>query len=268
MCDHCVIESVKRRMISRRGMFAGGAALAAGAVTAPLPATAQVAGEVVDLTHTYDEEFPTWGGVPGFGREKPITFETDGYNLYVLTINEHTGTHIDAPLHFSVDGTSVDALAVENLVVPLCVVDIRARAAEDADTQLTPDDIQAWIDAHGEIPDRACVAMLSGWGDKAPDASFRGAGPDGVLHFPGFHNEAAAMLLETNAAAIGVDTMSLDHGASADFGVHYSWLPAGRYGIEGLANLDRLPAAGATLVVGAPKHRGGTGGPARVFALT
>ena len=62
--------------------------------------------------------------------------------------------------------------------------------------------------------------------------------------------------------------MSLDHGQSADFAVHYSWLPAGRYGIEGLANLDQLPAAGATLVVGAPKHRGGTGGPARVLALT
>jgi kynurenine formamidase len=110
--------------------------------------------------------------------------------------------------------------------------------------------------------------MLSGWGEKAPDPSFRGADADGALHFPGFHIEAAEMLLETGAAAIGVDTMSLDYGASADFAVHYRWLPAGRYGIEALANLERLPAAGATLVVGAPKVRGGTGGPARVLALT
>ena len=49
--------------------------------------------------------------------------------------------------------------------------------------------------------------------------------------------------------------------------MHNSWLPAGRYGIEGLANLEELPVLGATIVVGAPKHRGGTGGPARVLAL-
>jgi kynurenine formamidase len=268
MCDHRVIESVRRRMISRRGLFRGGAALAAGAAAGPLPALAQGSVEVLDLTHTLDEDFPTFGGEPGLSREKPITIERDGYNLYVMTINEHTGTHIDAPLHFSEDGTPVDELAVENLVVPLCVVDIRARAAEHADAQLTPDDLQAWIDANGEIPDRACVAMLSGWGEKAPDQAFRGADADGALHFPGFHIEAAEMLLETGAAAIGVDTMSLDYGASPDFAVHYRWLPAGRYGIEALANLERLPAAGATLVVGAPKVRGGTGGPARIFALT
>jgi len=69
------------------------------------------------------------------------------------------------------------------------------------------------------------------------------------------------------AAVIGVDTLSLDPGNSTDFAVHYAWLPTGRYGIENLANLDRLPASGATVFVGAPKHRGGTGGPARVIAI-
>ena len=146
------------------GAVPGGAATLAASAVAPLPLRAQGAAAVVDLTHTYDEDFPTFDGVPGHHpREAASPSRRDGYNLYVLTINEHTGTHIDAPLHFSADGTSVDALAVESLVVPLCVVDIRARAAEDPDAQLTPDDLAAWIAAHGEIPDRACVAMLSGW---------------------------------------------------------------------------------------------------------
>jgi len=87
------------------------------------------------------------------------------------------------------------------------------------------------------------------------------------MHFPGFHVEAAQMLLETGAQSIGVDTLSLDHGKSADFATHYAWLPSGRFGIECLANLDKLPAAGATIIVGAPKHRGGSGGPARIFAM-
>ncbi|HHI69853.1 MAG TPA: cyclase family protein, partial [Rhodobacteraceae bacterium] len=67
--------------------------------------------------------------------------------------------------------------------------------------------------------------------------------------------------------SIAVDTLSLDHGPSADFLTHYAWLPSGRFGIENLANLDKVPAAGATLVIGAPKHRGGSGGPARIFAM-
>ena len=69
------------------------------------------------------------------------------------------------------------------------------------------------------------------------------------------------------AASIGDDTLSLDPGSSKDFAVHYSWLPSGHYGIENLANLDSLPAKGATIFVGAPKHKAGTGGPARVMAM-
>ena len=68
-------------------------------------------------------------------------------------------------------------------------------------------------------------------------------------------------------ACIGVDTLSLDPGNSADFGVHFSWLPGGRFGIENLAGLDQVPASGATVFIGAPKHKAGTGGPARVMAV-
>ena len=75
------------------------------------------------------------------------------------------------------------------------------------------------------------------------------------------------LMEETGAASIAVDTLSLDYGMSGDFATHYAWLPSGRFGIECVANLDKVPAKGATLVVGAPKHKGGTGGPARIFAL-
>ena len=83
-----------------------------------------------------------------------------------------------------------------------------------------------------------------------------------------FHVETAQLLIEQpSIKAIAVDTLSLDHGPSPDFIVHNTWLPTGRYGIEAVANLDRLPAKGATIIVGAPKVRGGTGGPARIFAM-
>lgn len=185
-----------------------------------------------------------------------------------MQVNEHTGTHIDAPLHFSKDGKSVAEIPVSNLIAPLCVVDIAARAAGDADAQVTPDDIKAWMAANGEIPDNACVAMHSGWGAHVGGDTFRNADSEGKQHYPGFHVEAAQMLIEeTGATSIATDTLSLDHGISADFATHYAWLPTGRFGIENIANLDKVPAKGATLVIGAPKHRGGTGGPARIFAM-
>jgi kynurenine formamidase len=270
MCDACIMNAVKDRMLSRRGFFTAAAGAGAAATLQPFgasPALAHGATRVEDLTHAYGPDFPTYFGEPGISTEQGFNFEEHGFNLLNLTVNEHTGTHVDAPLHFSEDGASVDEIPVGDLVAPLCVVDIAARAAEDADTRLTPDDLRAWMDANGPIPDGACVALYSGWGAKTGSDAFRGFDGE-AQHYPGFHVEAAEMLIEeTGARSIASDTLSLDHGASADFATHYAWLSTGRFGIECIAGLDRVPAAGATVVVGAPKHRGGTGGPARIFAL-
>lgn len=271
MCDVCIMKSVKARMLSRREFFgkaaAGVAAAGLGGAVAAPAALAAGHGSVRDLTHTLDAAFPTYFGEPGIAIEQAFNFAEHGFNLMNMQVNEHTGTHIDAPLHFSADGASVDEIAVDGLVAPLCVIDIAARAAEDRDAQLTPDDLSAWMSTHGEIPANACVAMHSGWGAKIATDEYRGFDGE-TQHYPGFHVEAVQMLLETTqAGSIAVDTLSLDHGMSADFATHYAWLPAGRFGIENLANLDLVPAAGATIVIGAPKHRGGTGGPARILAL-
>jgi kynurenine formamidase len=270
MCDICVMNTVKNKMLSRRRFFKTGAAIGAAAVGSSISATpAMAAGhtKVEDMSHTLSPDFPTYFGESQFSMEQIYNYAEHSFNLFQYTVNEHTGTHIDAPLHFSADGKSVDELEVSDLVAPLCVIDIAARAEGDADAQVTPDDIKAWIATNGDIPAHACVAMHSGWASKVASKDFRNF--DGkAQHYPGFHVEAAKMLMEeTAAASIAVDTLSLDHGMSADFATHYAWLPSGRFGIEALANLDKVPAAGATLVIGAPKHKGGTGGPARIFAL-
>lgn len=269
MCDICLIEAVKEKMLSRRGFIKTGvAAVATGSLVTGTAALADGHGTIEDMTHELHENFPTYFGESQFSMEQKFNWNEHKFNLFELTVNEHTGTHIDAPLHFSEDGQSVAEIPVSSLVVPLCVIDIKARAAKDADTQVTPDDIKAWISTHGDIPENACIAMNSGWDSKINTEQFRNADAEGKQHYPGFHVEAATMLLEeTNAMSLAVDTLSLDQGISADFATHYAWLPSGRFGIENIANLDSVPANGATLVVGAPKHRGGTGGPARIFAM-
>jgi kynurenine formamidase len=222
------------------------------------------------MTHELSEEFPTFGGAPGISYDKQFDIASDGYNLYVLTVNEHTGTHIDAPLHFlrrRRRGRRNPARTARLPALRRRHPRPRRRGPRHPGHPRRPQGLDR---ANGPIPDGACVAMNSGWADKVGDLAFRGADSarPGTLHFPGFHIEATTMLLEeTGAVAMAVDTLSLDHGPSADFATHYAWLPAGRYGIECLAGLDQMPASGATLMVGAPKVKDGTGGPARIFAL-
>ena len=74
-------------------------------------------------------------------------------------------------------------------------------------------------------------------------------------------------LKERKVLGLAVDTLSLDNGPSKDFGTHHAWLPSGRWGLENVANLEKVPASGATLIVGIAKVKDATGGPARLFAL-
>jgi len=223
--------------------------------------------EIIDLTHSLFELFPTYFGGQQLEVEALFEADTDGFNLNQWTINEHTGTHMDAPFHFS-DQDTADQIPVENLVGPLTVVDIRAKAAANPDAQLTVDDLVAYEQMYGRIPRGAIVAMNSGWDQHVNTPMFRNADPAGVLHFPGFHLEAVQYLLEMrDVKGIMVDTLSLDYGPSADFAVHFEWLPTNRWGMEAVANLGQLPAKGATVVVGGPKIEGATGGPSRVIAF-
>ncbi len=220
----------------------------------------------LDLTHALGPDFPSFDQ-DSFTLEPIASLEADGYNMGRWHLIEHSGTHIDAPLHFANGGLAVDQIPLEQLISPLIVVDIGARAEADPDAELTPDDLLAFEARHGTIAAGACVAMLSGWDRHVTSARFRNDDDRGVMHFPGFHAEAAALLIERDAAAIAVDTLSLDPGASSDFATHALWLPSGRYGLEALANLALLPPTGATLVVGCPRIKGATGAPCRALAL-
>ncbi|HEX5846000.1 MAG TPA: cyclase family protein [Rhodoplanes sp.] len=274
MCVPGCMDVVRDRL-TRRGFFQGASFAAAGAAAvASLPGVVSAKPgpftSVIDLTHTLSPDFPTFFGVPGIEMERRAELRKDGYNMYAWQLVEHTGTHLDAPIHFSETGASVDGIAAATLIAPLVVIDVSAKAEKDADYLLSRDDLAAWEGKHGTLPEGGCVAMHSGWGRLATDdpARFIGRDVDGTLHFPGIAPEATEWLLkERQIAGLAVDTLSLDHGPSRDFKTHHLWLPSGRWGLENVANLDRAPAAGATLVVGLPKVKDATGAPVRLFAF-
>jgi kynurenine formamidase len=276
MCAPSIIEAV-RGEVSRRSFLSalGGSLTAAAAFQSPVAAQQKPVRlekgfrDVVDLTHTFSPRLPVFPAFkpvqirPKFSREK------DGFFANEITFDEHTGTHMDAPAHFVANTPTADRLPADRFIAPLAVVSIEARAAKDADAMVAVDDLLAWEKAHGPLPLRAFVAMRSGWDARIGNAArFLNKDAKGTMHAPGFSEEAARFLVaERDIVGAGVDTLSLDKAEAQKFVAHLALLGAGKYGVELIANLGGVPAAGATIIVGAPKHEGASGGPARVYAV-
>jgi kynurenine formamidase len=279
MCTEKCFELTQptRSGVTRRAALLGGAAVAA---SAALGGTAQ-AGErergpafggrrhrLRDLTHELTTSFPAF--VPGEEavRRTTVTIEANGYYMQEWRIIEHIGTHVDAPGHFVAGGRLAPDLRPSELVTPAVVIDIADRAARDPDTVVTVDDLRAFERRHGRIPRDAAVLMHSGWAAKVGDpAAYRNPDAAGTLHFPGFGAEATEWLLRRRRIrSVGVDTLSTDPGNSTTFETHLLVAGADRLGLENLANLDRIPRRGATIVVGLIPYQEGSGGQARILA--
>jgi kynurenine formamidase len=273
MCAPFIVDSVCKDL-SRRGFI--GVAMAC-AVAGSLPAAAQDKPvrlpkgfrDVFDLTHTFSPSLPVYPGYRAVQIRPRTTIAQNGYANNEITFDEHTGTHVDAPSHFIAGAVSTDRLAVDRLIAPLVVISVANRAAKDPDTLVSVDDLRQWEQRHGRLPAGAFVAMYSGWDARASDAErFFNRDPKGAMHAPGFSEAAARFLVsERDICGVGVDTLSLDAGNAQKFVAHFAILGAGKYGVEMLTNLGGVPPAGATIIIGAPKHIAGTGGPARVLAL-
>jgi kynurenine formamidase len=273
MCAPSVINLV-RRDISRRHFLA---AVGASAVAAPAAGLAQEKPvrlgkgfrDVYDLTHTFSARLPVFPAFKPMQIRQRFTIARDGFFANEITFDEHTGTHLDAPVHFIANGGPADRIAVDRLIAPLAVVTIQDRAAKDADTMVAVDDLLAWEKRYGRLPAGAFVAMHSGWEAHIGNTDrFLNRDARGTMHAPGFSEAAARFLVqERDIVGAGVDTLSLDAAAAQKFVAHLALLGAGKYGVELMANLARVPPAGATIIVGGPKHDGASGGPVRILAV-
>jgi kynurenine formamidase len=194
---------------------------------------------------------------------RTASYAEDGALTRDVAFGEHTGTHLDAPAHFSEGGATVEGIPAGDLVCEAAVIDVRAACASDSDYVLSAADVRAHEAEHGPLPPRAAVLVCTGWSAYREDEARYVTD----LRFPGVSSEAADALIARDVAGLGIDTLSVDPGVSTDYAVHHRTLPAGLWHLEGLVNLELLPPRGALLVVGAPPLAGGSGVPARPLAL-
>ncbi len=251
------------------GAFAAVTAALTGAAHASVRATAPRGSRgLSDLTYPLTATFPAFAPGEEAVRRTVATIEDNGYYVQEWRVIEHIGTHVDAPAHFIKGGRCASELTPSELVLAAVIINIADRAKRDPDAEVTVEDLRSYERRHDRIPRDAAVLMYSGWGAKVGDPNaYRGTDPSGTLHFPGFSPEACEWLLRhRRIRSLGVDTLSIDSGRSATFDTHHVLLGADRYGLENLANLDRVPPHGATITVGLIPYEEGSGGQARIFA--
>jgi kynurenine formamidase len=234
-------------------------------------------GEVIDLSHAYDARTIYWPTEDGFVLEKEFAGINQAGFYYAsnrFRTPEHGGTHIDAPRHFHRGGLTVDRIPLEQLMGPAILVDVSAACAKDRDYQVRIADFTSWEKRHGRIPTGAIVILRTGFGKYWPDrkrylgTEARGAKAIALLHFPGLGVAAANWLVDQRGVkAVGLDTASIDHGQSRRFMTHRALFARNVPAFENLANLDRLPPKGFTVIALPMKIAGGSGGPLRAVAI-
>lgn len=219
---------------------------------------------IIDLTHTLNENTPTWHGECGFNQA--ITLDYADWNtdvkFRVQKLNMHAGigTHLDAPAHCFPNGAAVNELKLEDLIAPCVVIDVSSVA--HAEYSVSIEDIQAFEATYGLIAPRSCVMIYTGW-DRfwTQPEQYR----NGHV-FPSVSNEAAQLLLTRDIVGLGIDTLSPDRLADG-FLVHTTLLGSGKYLIENATHLNQLPPTGSFIFALPIKTQYGTEAPIRLIAL-
>ena len=223
---------------------------------------------VVELSHVVSPDTPHWSGFTDMIDETLYNYKEHGFYANTYTIVSQYGTHVDAPCHFVEGRRALDAIGAEELIMPLCVVDICDKAAADCDYAATAEDIKAWESVHGTIPEGAFVALRTDW-SKREDMDNCDA--EGNKHYPAWGIDALKYLVEEKKiAAIGHETTDTDPAVIAardGFPCETYILDQQKFQIEVLRNLDQLPPTGSLIVCGFPMVRDGSGFTARCYAV-
>ena len=242
----------------------------------------------VDLTHAFEPGIPHWPGFPEEKRETLYWYDGDkgskenaskqkgslgsGFFAQLFVHVGQWGTHCDPPAHFVRGKRTIDQIDTKEMILPLVVIDVHEKAAKNPDYTIAMDDLRDWESRHGPIPAGAFVAMRTDWSKRWPDAkAMQNADVKGTSHFPGWSLPVLKYLYEVRKiTASGHETTDTDPGLATtkdDYSLETYILGTDHYQIELLANLDQVPEAGAIIVATFPKPKGGSGFPARVFAI-
>ena len=213
-----------------------------------------------DLTQPISRRAPTWNGSCGFCLEIKKDYDRT-FRVQQMKMHAGVGTHMDAPSHRFEMGISIADIPLDQLLAPLCIIDVSKKA--DADYRISMEDVLAY----GTIPPNALIIGFTGWSRfwNNPNA-YRNLDAKGEMHFPAFSKQAAAYLLERNIVGLGIDTLSPDC-LDPEFAVHKLILGKGKYILENIGDCSEIPPKGAYAIALPLRAEECTECPIRLIAL-
>ena len=212
--------------------------------------------KVIDLTLTVSNKIPTFPGSPQPNFIPWENIKEDGYNLELLFLSSHTGTHMDAPHHFLEKGTKIHEISLEKLVSEAVLIKSKKKSGEP----ITKTDIQKFEKKHGKIKSFSSVIFSTGWQRNLQKKYY-------FTESPGLAVSAAKYLASKKISLVGIDSPSIDVGTDPKFSVHQIFAKKGMLIVENLANLDKIKSPTFHLVVLPLKLKNATGSPVRAIAF-
>ncbi|MGI0046695.1 MAG: cyclase family protein [Nitrosotalea sp.] len=212
--------------------------------------------EPVDLTLEISSKLPSFPGSP---RPQFISWadkKSDGYNLEMIFLSSHSGTHLDAPYHFIEKGLKIDDIPLNRLIINASLCNIR----KGPDRPITRNDIINFEAKNGRIYPNSALVFETGWSRNLTRKDY-------FTRNPGLSESAARYLLEKKVGLIGIDSPSIDLGKDPKFSAHHVLLKGGILILENLCNLDKIKRTTFRLIVLPLKLKGATGSPVRAVAI-
>jgi len=212
--------------------------------------------KIIDLTLTVSDKIPTFPGSPQPSFIPWENVKEDGYNLELLFLSTHTGTHVDAPYHFLEKGAKIHEISLKKLVSEAVLIKSKKKGGES----ITKIDIQKFEKKHGKIASFSSVIFYTGWQRNLQKKYY-------FTKNPGLSVSAAKYLASKKINLVGVDSPSIDLGKDSKFSVHQIFAKKGILIVENLANLEKIKPAKFHLVVLPLKLKNATGSPVRAIAF-
>ncbi len=210
----------------------------------------------VDLTLTISQDIPSFPGSPKPHFMPWAEIRKEKYNLEMLFLSTHTGTHVDAPYHFIKNGKKIHQIDPERFVCNAILIRVKGTP----NYKIAKNDIIQFESKYGSIPAKSAVIFHTGWNDNLERKEF-------FEKNPGITESAARYLSSKKISLVGIDSPSIDIGSDVSFSAHKILLKSDVLILENLCNLGKIKKTYFGIIALPLKIHGATGSPVRAVAF-
>ena len=210
----------------------------------------------VDLTLEISNKIPIFPGSPSPQFLQWSTIKDDKYNLELLFLSSHTGTHLDAPYHFTENGVKIHQIPITRLIGKTLLIKIKKLKNQE----ITKKDLLEFERKHGKIKERASIIFFTDWQKNSKKKFF-------FTNNPGLSRSASKYLISKKINLVGIDSPSIDLGKDPFFSAHKILSENNILIVENLTNLEKIPSTTFDFIILPLKIKDATGSPVRAIAI-